>query len=112
MAARMGSQVADQCMAELKKKAFSEKTAAEFNERITDLWPILKKELEPFIIPVPEMESLLKAAGGPTTAGELGLQVDFYREAVRHNHEMRNRFSFVDITAEAGILDAFAQAEV
>jgi glycerol-1-phosphate dehydrogenase [NAD(P)+] len=39
------------------------------------------------------------------------LPVDFYREAVSHNHEMRNRFSFVDVAADSGILADFAAGE-
>ena len=57
------------------------------------------------MIPVDEMERLLIAAGAPTTAADLGLDPEFYREAVRHGHEMRDRFSFVDIAANAGLLE-------
>ena len=37
---------------------------------------------------------------------------DFYREAVRHAHEMRNRFSFADLACGAGRLDELAAAEI
>ena len=57
------------------------------------------------------MKRLLQVAGGPTTAGELGLDPAFYREAVVHCREMRNRFSFLDIAADAGTLDTFADGE-
>ena len=57
------------------------------------------------------MTTLLAASGAPTNAAELGLPVAFYREAVRHAHEMRNRFSFADIACDAGLLDGFAEAE-
>lgn len=111
MARRMGAQIARQCRAEREKKAFSEKEAAQFNERLERLWPSLREELKAFSIPAAEMEAMLKAAGGPLTAGDLGLPSAFYREAVRHNHEMRNRFSFVDVAAGAGLLDGFAEEE-
>jgi glycerol-1-phosphate dehydrogenase [NAD(P)+] len=54
---------------------------------------------------------MLRAAGGPTNAYELGLPVEFYREAVVHCREMRNRFSFLDIAADAGWLEEFADGE-
>jgi glycerol-1-phosphate dehydrogenase [NAD(P)+] len=57
------------------------------------------------------MRDRLRACGGPTTAAELGLPGDFYREAVRGAREMRDRFSFLDIAADAGILDDFAVEE-
>jgi len=111
MARRMGPAVAGQCLAELRQKAFDEASAAQFNRRIADLWPSLQTELAPFIIPAEEMKRLLVEAGGPTTAEELGLDPVFYREAVVHCREMRNRFSFLDIAADAGMLEAFAKEE-
>jgi glycerol-1-phosphate dehydrogenase [NAD(P)+] len=41
----------------------------------------------------------------------LGTPADFYREAVVHCREMRNRFSFLDIAADAGMLEDFARGE-
>ena len=112
MTRRMGPAIARECHAEWSKKTFSDRTAAAFNEKLQDLWPALKHELAPFMIPVAEMDAMLKAAGGPRSAADLGLPVAFYRESVRHNHEMRNRFSFVDVAADAGLLDDFAAREV
>ncbi|MEO1292695.1 MAG: iron-containing alcohol dehydrogenase [Pseudomonadota bacterium] len=111
MARRMGADIARECAAEWRKKAFTAETADAFNARMEEIWPKLRQELLAFSIPVGDMYAMLEAAGGPKTAEELGLPVDFYREAVRHNHEMRNRFSFVDIAADSGILDAFAEGE-
>ena len=112
MARRMGADVAAQCFQEIQPKIFDEAGAAQFNEKLAELWPTLRKELEAFAIPVPEMERLLAATGGPMTAGDLGLPVDFYREAVLHCREMRNRFSFLDIAADAGVLEDFVAGEV
>ena len=111
MVRRMGPEVAAQCLPELKLKAFDAEGAARFNAHIAQLWPALRQELARFIIPVDEMKRLLEAAGGPTTAAELGLDPAFYREAVVHCREMRNRFSFLDIAADADTLDAFAAGE-
>lgn len=111
MKLRFGEEVAFQCLAELKQKAFDHDGAAAFNRKLEDSWPELRRELAGFTIPVAEMKRLLSAAGGPTTAAELGVPVDFYREAIVHCREMRNRFSFLDIAADAGTLEAFAQGE-
>jgi glycerol-1-phosphate dehydrogenase [NAD(P)+] len=112
MSRRMGRTIAQECKAEWEKKAFDHAGAEQFNERLAAYWPDLRKELAAFIIPVTEMDALLSAAGAPRTAVDLDLPVEFYQEAVRHNHEMRNRFSFVDIAADAGLLDAFAAGEM
>lgn len=111
MARRMGGSIAAQCHAEIQPKVFNEREAAELNEKLAELWPTLRKELMEFAIPVAEMERLLGDAGGPMTAADLGLPVEFYREAIIHCREMRNRFSFLDIAADAGVIEDFAAGE-
>ncbi|OJF91384.1 3-dehydroquinate synthase [Rhizobium sp. 58] len=112
MARRMGAEIAGQCLQDIRPKIFDDKAVGEINERLADLWPQLRQELQAFVIPVEEMTRLLKAAGGPSTAQELGVPVDFYREAVVHCREMRNRYSFLDIAADSGVLADLASAEI
>ncbi len=108
MARRMGPQVGAQCAAEYKRKALDACGAATLNDKLQEIWPALRRECLSLCVPVETMRERLSAAGGATTAAELGLDAAFYREAVRHAHEMRNRFSFVDIACDAGLLDDFA----
>ena len=111
MVRRMGPQIAAQCEVEWRDKALDEAGADALNTRLTSLWPVLRQELSAFIIPVGEMESLLKSAGGPTTAKELNAPTDLYREAILHAREIRNRFSFLDLAADAGELENFVSGE-
>lgn len=111
MARRMGGDIAAQCYAEIQPKVFDERSAAEINEKLAELWPTLRRELEAFALPVAEMKQLLRDAGGPMTAADLGLSADFYREAVLHCREMRNRYTFLDIAADAGLLEDFVAGE-
>ncbi len=112
MKRRMGPEIAKDCYIEYRKKAFDEAGAASFNEKISAIWPELRQECLKMAIPVEKMEEMLRASGGPATAKELGVPLEFWREAVRFGHEMRNRFAFVDIACDSGILDEFAAAEV
>ncbi|THF56389.1 sn-glycerol-1-phosphate dehydrogenase [Ollibium composti] len=112
MARRMGDEIAAQCLGDIAPKIFDDRAAAAINEKFSELWPTLRRELQAFTIPVEEMERLLAATGGPMSAKDLGLPVDFYREAVVHCREMRNRYSFLDIAADAGMLEDFAAGEV
>jgi len=111
MARRMGAEIAAQCAAEYRRKALDEAGAARLNARLRALWPDLRRECLAMAIPVAEMTRLLRAAGGATTATELGAPAALWREAVRHGHEMRNRYSFADLACDAGLLDDFADAE-
>ena len=112
MARRMGPEIAKQCEAQYRGKALDGDGAARLNARLAEIWPDLRRECLHFAEPVGEMHARLAAAGGPTTAEELGLPTALYREAVRHAHEMRNRFSFADLACDAGLLDDLAAAEV
>ena len=111
MARRMGPSIAAECAREYRKKALDLEAAKAFNENLSRLWPTLQTDCQQIAIPVMQMKAELEAAGGATTAAQLGLDPAFYREAVRHAHEMRNRFSFADIACDAGLLDDLAAAE-
>ena len=111
MEARMGAEIAAQCRAEIAPKVFDAEATARLNARLAEIWPDLRRELDAFTLPVAEMEAMLRAAGGPLTGADLGLPPDFYREAVIHCREMRNRYSFLDIAADEGILADFAAGE-
>ncbi|MEM9047460.1 MAG: iron-containing alcohol dehydrogenase [Pseudomonadota bacterium] len=108
MARRMGPAIAAQCAAEYRKKANDTRAAAAMNEKLAEIWPSLRAECQAFAVAPEVIEEKLSAAGGATTATALGIPAALYREAVRHGHEMRNRFSFADLACDAGILDDFA----
>jgi len=112
MARRMGPEIAAQCEAEYRKKALDEDGAARLNDRLQEIWPQLRADCRKLVDPVDTMIAKLKEVGGATSGRDLGLPSDFYREAVRHAHEMRNRFSFADLACDAGFLDDFAAKEV
>lgn len=111
MARRMGPTIAVQCAAEYRKKANDASGAAAMNEVLAEIWPSLRAECRAFAVAPGVIAEKLAAAQAPTSAAELGIDLGFYREAVRHGHEMRNRFSFADIACDAGILDDFVAGE-
>lgn len=111
MARRMGPAVAAQCLQAYRKKALDEAGADRLNARLAEIWPDLRRECRAMTIPVAEMAAMLAAAGGATTAATLGVPRAFWREAVCHAHEMRDRFSFADLACDSGLLDDFAEAE-
>ncbi|MGE5156603.1 MAG: sn-glycerol-1-phosphate dehydrogenase [Gemmatimonas sp.] len=112
MRRRFGDEVAEICLAEMAEKSLDAAASEQFNAKLQTIWPELRKELQAFVMPVAEMRKVLSDAGGPTTAGELGLDVDFYREAVIHAREIRKRYSALDLAADAGFLEGFAAGEI
>ncbi|MCB1883416.1 MAG: iron-containing alcohol dehydrogenase [Geminicoccaceae bacterium] len=111
MERRMSPEIAAQCLAEYRKKALDGAGAERLNRRLRAIWPELRRELLAFAVPVDEMERLLRAAGGPVTAAGLGVPLPFYREAVLHCREMRDRYSMLDLADDAGLLEDFVAGE-
>jgi glycerol-1-phosphate dehydrogenase [NAD(P)+] len=108
---RMGAEVAAQCLPLVRRKAFDAAGADAINARLAKIWPELRAECLEMAVPVATLEQHLVAAGGPTTATALGFPAAFYREAVTHAHEMRDRFSFADIAAGSGMMAQLASGE-
>jgi glycerol-1-phosphate dehydrogenase [NAD(P)+] len=111
MRRRFGDTAAKICRAEMEQKALDAAGADKLNAKLEAIWPELRAELTEFTVPVAVMRDALAASGGPTMAAQLGLDVDFYREAVCHAREIRKRYSALDLAADAGLLEAFAAGE-
>ena len=112
MVRRMGPEIAAQCEIDFRKKAFDSRKADLFNENLQRIWPDLQSECLEIAISTEKLTEYLCAAGGPTSAETLNMPLDFYREAVFHAHQMRDRLSFADIARDSGALTALVAAEV
>jgi glycerol-1-phosphate dehydrogenase [NAD(P)+] len=71
------------------------------------MWPALREELMPFAMSPKDMGLALKSAGGPTTTTELGLPRKIWRDAMKYARDVRNRWSFLDLADDSGLLDDF-----
>ena len=111
MVSRFGDSMATTCGREWRKKALDADGASALNAKLERLWPELREAYRAFALPVERMRDALASAGGPTTAIELGLDVAFYREAVLHAREMRDRYSVLDLLGDAGRLEACVARE-
>ena len=104
---RYGKAIGSMCYGEAKKKSFDAQGAAAFNDKLERLWPELRHELQPFIMDPAKMAATLQSAGGATTATELGLSVKLWRRSMKYARDVRNRWSFLDLADDAGLLDDF-----
>ncbi|HUR43953.1 MAG TPA: sn-glycerol-1-phosphate dehydrogenase, partial [Aestuariivirga sp.] len=85
--------------------------AAEFNRKLARLWPQLREELRPFVMDPAVMKAALQAAGGLLTATDLGLPRQVWRNAMKYARDVRNRWSFLDLAEDSGLLDEFLQRD-
>ncbi len=104
---RYGLDIGGMMFDEAKKKSFDAKGADAFNARLEQVWPELCAECSAMMVPPEEIASILASAGGPTNATELGLPRDLWRKAMKHARDVRNRWSFLDLADDAGLLDEF-----
>lgn len=109
---RYGQDLGIICYAEARKKALDAPGAAAFNEKLARLWPELRVELQAFAMPADEMEAALRKAGAPTTATEMGLPRKVWRDAMKYARDVRNRWSFLDLADDSGLLDDFLARDV
>ncbi len=104
---RYGEEIGRMCYAEAKKKSFDRAGAEAFNRKLGEMWPQLREELRPMLMDPAAMKAAIAAAGGPTTASELGLPRKLWRDAMKYARDVRNRWSFLDLADDAGLLDEF-----
>jgi glycerol-1-phosphate dehydrogenase [NAD(P)+] len=105
MRARYGATLGDQLIAQYQAKALDELAAAQMNVRLAEVWPSMKARVQGVMVPTGRLREALEAAGAPTTGMELGLRSDFYRDAVRHAREIRDRYSILDLAGDADLLE-------
>jgi len=109
--ARYGEAIGRMCYAEAKKKSFDKAGAADFNRKLAGVWPQLREELRPFVMDPAAMKAALQAAGGPVTATDLGLPRQIWRNAMKYARVVRNRWSFLDLADDSGLLDEFLRRD-
>lgn len=104
---RYGRKLGPLCYGEAQKKSFNKESAAAFNDTLERLWPELCEALGKIMIEPVDMKKIIVSAGGPTTATELGLSREVWRTAMKHARDVRNRWSFLDLADDSGLLDEF-----
>ncbi len=79
--------------------------ADELNHRIAGEWSGIRDRIAAIHLSPVEIEQALRAAGAPTRPEDIHLGRDFYEAALRHGREIRNRYTALDLAAEAGRLE-------
>jgi glycerol-1-phosphate dehydrogenase [NAD(P)+] len=104
---RYGEDIGRMMFFEASKKALDAKAAAALNEKLNEVWPELREEIRGMMMEPDEIARVIRAAGGPTTATELGISVKLWRNAMKFARDVRSRWSFLDLADDAGLLDGF-----
>ncbi len=111
MAERFGPLTAD-CVAALGRKTPSGDRLQALNRSVEDHWPALRAAFEARALPPDRLGPAFAGIGIPTRPEQLGVPRSFYREAVRHARELRDRFTALDLAAMASGIDPFIEAHL
>jgi len=111
LAAHFGAETGAACARELTAKALSPAGADALNDRLSRSWPAIRERIAAVRRSAADLQRTLAAAGAPTRPADLGWPAPFYRTAVTRARQIRNRYGFLDLAADAGLLESFASGE-
>ncbi len=104
---QFGIETAKNMIAETKRKALDAKTAEALNHKLQEDWPAIAEKLNAVMIPFDQLQQSMRNAGCALTATDLGLNTDFYRDAVTYARFIRDRFSMLDLVDDSTGLESF-----
>ncbi|MEM7044565.1 MAG: iron-containing alcohol dehydrogenase [Pseudomonadota bacterium] len=107
---RFGTAIADVCLKSFEAKRFDQAETDRLNEKLAAIWPALTAELRPLMLNPKDIEDALRRVGAPVSAADLGLSVEFWRDAIRYSRFTRDRYTMLDLAGDAGLLDDFSNS--
>lgn len=103
--ARYGEELGQSCWDEFDRKRLDGPRAEAVNARIAAGWPAIVERIYAITLPSAHLSAVLQSAGADITPAAIHLSDEFYRQALRRCREIRNRYVFIDLAANAGRLD-------
>lgn len=103
--ARFGPQLGPSCWKDFSQKRLTRETADGINQRIAASWNDIRAAIGAASLDADMLALTLKQASAPRMPEDLGWPRPSYHEAVRHARKIRNRYTFLDLAADAGMLD-------
>jgi glycerol-1-phosphate dehydrogenase [NAD(P)+] len=104
--AHFGVELGAVCWAAFNAKRLDAARAEALNARLSENWDSFRARLRAVLRPAAELEGVLARAGAPRRPEDLGWPPAFYRDAVVHAREIRDRYTFLDLAADSGLLEA------
>jgi glycerol-1-phosphate dehydrogenase [NAD(P)+] len=74
-------------------------------ETLRCAWTGLQERLRRQLVPLPELKSMLGAAGAPVEPEDIGIPRERLRESFRQAYYLRRRFTVLDLAARCGLLE-------
>jgi glycerol-1-phosphate dehydrogenase [NAD(P)+] len=106
--AHFGPETGAACLREFAAKALSAADADAVNARLAAGWPAMRDRIAAVRRQTAMLERTLDLAKAPTRPAALGWPAPLYRMAVARARQIRNRYTFLDLAGDAGLLESFA----
>ena len=101
---RFGPEAGATCWRELEPKLLDRAGADVLNARLARDWGTMRERMTRIAVGAPRLRQVLEQADVPTEASALGWSRDLFDDARRHAREIRNRYTFLDLAADALIV--------
>ena len=72
-------------------------------------WQEILQGIRPYLKPCGEIRTILEKAGAPTTAAALGVSAEEFLETIVHAHQIRRRYTVLDLAQDIGLLPDAAE---
>jgi glycerol-1-phosphate dehydrogenase [NAD(P)+] len=100
---RYGALAGEVCWSELAPKLLDRDRAEALNARLAREWPAIRARLAAVAVGERPLRAVLEAAGAPTEPAHLGWPPPLLDDARWHAREIRNRYTFLDLAADASL---------
>jgi len=100
-----GAELGAACWAAFAAKRLDAARTEALNARLAENWDSFRARLGAVLRPAAALEAVLARAGAPRRPEDLHWPRAFYRDAVRHAREIRDRYTFLDLAADSGMLE-------
>ena len=74
--------------------------------RLRDGWPVLRERLSQHLLPFRHARAMLRAAGCPFDAGQIGISRDRLRASYEQAYYIRRRFTVLDLARRLDVFDS------
>ncbi len=102
--ARYGDELGLSCWAEFAQKQVTARKAEHLNDLLADRWTAVRDRIRSILLTTERLKAVLTSAGSDLTPEAIHLSSDFYQTALLRCREIRNRYTFLDLAADAGWL--------
>ncbi len=99
--AHFGPIVGETCWRELEHKRFAGPRLDALNARLTSQWDAIRTRISAIHVDAATLRAALVAAGAPVQPADLAWPADLWANATTHAREIRNRYTFLDLSADS-----------